>query len=125
MSRAALPIALTLLLVAATIPHAAEDFRFDEFARFGVSTTAAASALAVIYAVQLAGMILAARGTSAGYWLLAVAGFVWCVGAAAVHGSELLAEGAYRNGFESKALIAAIVMLGAAVAAISAIRARR
>jgi len=36
MSRATLPIALTLLLVAATIPHTVEDFRHAEFARFGV-----------------------------------------------------------------------------------------
>jgi len=125
MSRAALPIFLTLLLVAATIPHAVEDFRFGEFARFGVSTSAAASALVVVYAVQIGGMILAARGSTAGFWLMAAGGLVWCAGAIAVHGSEMLAGGAYRNGLESKALIGAIVVLGAVTAVVSSLRARR
>jgi hypothetical protein len=106
MSRATLPIALTLLLVAATIPHTAEDFRYGEFARFGVPNAVAAGALVIVYGLQLCGIVL-----------------VWCVGAIAVHGSELLASGLYRNGFESKALIVAIIVLGAAVV-ISALRSR-
>jgi len=125
MSRAALSIVLALLLAAVTIPHAVEDFRFGEFARFGVSTSAAAIALVVVYAAQLVGMILAMRGRSAGFWLMAAAGLVWCVGAIAVHGSEILAAGPYRNGLQSKALIAAIIVLGAAVAVDSSICARR
>jgi hypothetical protein len=125
MTRAAWPILLTLLLVAATIPHAIEDFRFGEFARFGVSTSAATWALVIVYAVQLAGMILAARASTAGYLLLAAAGLVWCVGAIAIHGPEVVASGSYRNGLESKALIGAIIALGAAAAVVSSVRARR
>jgi hypothetical protein len=124
MSRATLPIALTLLLVAATIPHTAEDFRYGEFARFGVPNAVAAGALVIVYAVQLCGIVFAWRGASAGFWLLASGGLVWCAGAIAVHGSELFASGLYRNGFESKALIVAIIVLGAAVAIVSAFRAR-
>lgn len=118
-------MALTLLLVAATIPHAAEDFKFGEFVRFGVSTTSAACALAVVYALQASGIILAWRGKSAGFWLLAVAGLVWFIGASTVHGAELLANGPYRSGFESKALVVAIIFLGGAAAIVSARCVRR
>ena len=125
MTRAAWPTALTLLLVALTIPHSLEDFRYGEFARFGVSTAIAATALVIVYAAQLCGIALAWRGASAGYRLMAAAGSVWCLGAIAVHGGELLARGPYRSGFESKALIVAIIVLGAAVAVVSVMRARR
>jgi len=125
MSRAAWPILLTLLLVAATVPHAIEDFRFGEFARFGVSTTTAACALVVVYAAQGAGMLLAARGSITGFRLLAAAALVWTVGAIAIHGSEIVSSGPYRNGLESKALIVGIVVLGAATAIVSTVRARR
>ena len=124
MSRATLPIALTLLLAAVTIPHTAEDFRYGEFARFGVPNAVAAGALVIVYGLQLCGVVLAWRGANAGLWLMASGGFVWCVGAIAVHGSELFASGLYRNGFESKALIVAIVVLGASVAIVSSLRAR-
>ena len=119
MNRANLPVALTLLLVAATIPHTLEDFHYGEFARFGVSTSTAGAALVVVYAIQLAGMIFAARGKRAGFWLLTLSGLLWCVGASIVHGSELFGGGTYRNGIESKALIVAIIVLGAAVAVVS------
>jgi len=124
MSRATLPIALTLLLVAATIPHTVEDFRYAEFARFGVPTSVAAGALVIVYALQLSGIVFAWRGVEAGFWLLASGGLIWCAGAIAVHGSELFASGPYRNGLESKALIVAIIVLGAAAAVVSAFRAR-
>lgn len=124
MSRAT-PIALTLLLAAVSIPHAAEDFKYGEFARFGVSTAIAASALVIVYALQILGILLAWRGRTAGFWLLSAAGLVWCIGASAVHGAELLAGGPYRSGFESKALVLAIIVLGGAVAVVSAVRARR
>jgi hypothetical protein len=125
MNRATLPVVLTLLLVAATIPHTIEDFRYDEFARFGVSNSTAVVALVVVYAAQFAGIVVARRGRRTGFWLLAAAGVLWCVGASIVHGSELFANGIYRNGFESKALIAAIIVLGAAVALTSGARVRR
>ena len=123
MNRATVPIALTLLLVAATIPHTAEDFHYGEFARFGVPTPVAAGALVVVYALQLCGILSAWRGASVGFWLLGLGGFIWCAGAIAVHGSELFASGPYRNGLESKALIVAIVVLGASTA-VTSIRAR-
>jgi hypothetical protein len=125
MSRASIPIALTLLLVAATIPHTAEDFRYGEFARFGVSDAVAAGALVIVYAVQLCGVVFAWRDASVGFRLMAAGGLIWSVGAIAVHGSELFASGPYRNGLESKALIVAIIALGASVAIVSAMRARR
>ncbi|HET9342174.1 MAG TPA: hypothetical protein VFO25_04605 [Candidatus Eremiobacteraceae bacterium] len=125
MKRATVPIALTLLLVAATIPHTAEDFRYGEFARFGVPTSVAAGALIIVYALQLSGIVFAWRGMSVGFWLLAAGGLVWCIGAIAVHGSELFASEPYRNGLESKALIIAIIVLGAAVAVASSMRPRR
>ena len=125
MKRAALPVALTLALVLATIPHAIEDFRFGEFARFGISNVFAANALTTVYVVQISGMVLAWRGSSGGYWLMAVGGLVWCVGASVVHASELVASVPYRNGVESKALIVVIIVLGAAVSIVSATRVRR
>jgi hypothetical protein len=112
-------VVLTLLLVAATVPHAAEDFHYGEFARFGLSTPAAEIALAIVYVVQIAGVILSVRGRSIGFWLMAATGALWCVGASIVHGSELFASGEYRAGIESKALIVAIIVLGAAVAIVS------
>ena len=119
MSRATLPIVLTLLLVAVTLPHSAEDFRYGEFARYGVSTMFAATGLVIVYAVQIAGIFLASRGHGSGYWMLAAAGLVWCIGASTVHGAELLASGPYRSGLASKALVVAIIALGGAIAVVS------
>jgi hypothetical protein len=116
MSRPSPAVVLTVLLVAVTIPHAAEDFTFGEFASRGVPTPLAAVALVTVYALQALGIALAMRGSLAGFRLLAATGAVWCAGAIAFHGGEILANGAYRYGAVSKGLEVAIIALGAATA---------
>lgn len=111
-----LPVWLTLLLVAVTIPHAIEDLRFGEFEHHGVPASAALVALAIVYAVQCAGVMFSLRKSRAGLWALALSGALWCVGAVALHGSEIIASGPYRCGYLSKGLEILIIVLGAAVA---------
>lgn len=119
--RAAIPVALSALLVAATIPHAVEDFTFGEFAHRGIPSPVAFVALVVIYAAQVAGCALALRGKSVGLWSLGLAGACWSAGAVAFHGAEIVASGPYRHGLASKGFEVAIVALGAAVAVAAAL----
>ena len=109
-------VILTIVLVAICAPHAAEDFQFGEFARRGITPAIPAIALGLIFAMQVAGAYLTARGSAAGYALLVAAGTVWCVGALVLHGPEILASGPYRNGVTSKALEVGIIVVGAATA---------
>lgn len=117
MARASSAVVLTALLVAATIPHAREDFRFGEFGHHGILQGLAFAALLVVYALQAGGVVLAFRGSAVGLRLLAVTGIIWCAGALAIHGGEIVASGPYRDGLVSKGLEVAIIVLGAAVAA--------
>ena len=120
-----LTVWLTLLLIAVSAPHAAEDFQYDEFARLGGSGAAAAVALGLIYAAQAAAAFVAGRGKTSGLYLLAVAGLVWSVGALAIHGPEIAAAGVYRHGAASRALEIGIILLGAAAAITGVVEARR
>jgi hypothetical protein len=118
---------LTVLLVAVSAPHVAEDFQFGEFAHLGVPAAIPAAALGLLYACQMLGAYFAGRNSRLGYVLLAVGGVVWCVGALVIHGHEIIGSGDYRNGTISKALEVAIIFLGSAVTvrALGEVRAHR
>jgi hypothetical protein len=111
-------IAATIALMLVSLPHALEDIRYREFERFGLAPQAAIVLLMAAYALQAIGIALVlARPGRLGVGLLATMGAVWCLGALAVHGPELLFAGpGYRHGLISKALEVAIIVLGAFVA---------
>jgi len=122
--RTPLVVVLTIVLVAICAPHAAEDFQFGEFARRGIGLAIPAAALGAIFAAQVAGAYLAARGSTTGYVLFIVAGAVWCGGAVAFHGSEILAAGPYRYGVTSTSMEVGIILIGAATAIAGALELR-
>jgi hypothetical protein len=110
-------IALTVALMIVTVPHVLEDFHYGDLLRFGIAPSLAVTILLVAYVVQGAGITLTARAHQAGPWLLAVAGAVWSIGAACVHGHDLLFAGPeYRHGLISKLLEVLIIALGAVIA---------
>jgi hypothetical protein len=109
---------LSVLLVMVTAPHAAEDFAYGVFVRFGISALAAGLVLAVAYGLQTYGAYLSGRGVRSGSVILGIVGAVWCVGALAIHGREILSTGNYRHGFISKALEVLIVAVGALTAVV-------
>lgn len=109
-----------------TLPHALEDFHYGDLLRLGIALPAGTAILATAYALQLAGIVMTARGSRSGPALLGVMGAVWCVGAIAIHGHDLLFAGPdYRHGFVSKALEVIIIVLGAGCAVIGALSLRR
>ena len=118
-------IAVTLLLILASLPHVFEDFHYRNLLGLDVSVRAAIAVLVLAYAFQLGGIVLVLRGDARGALLLAFMGAVWCVGAILVHGHDMLFAGAnYRHGGISRALEAFIVSLGliAAFLGVSATR---
>ena len=108
-------VILSVILVAICAPHAAEDFQFGAFARLGISPSLPAAALGVMFATQLAGAYLVGRRSPVGFALLIAVGAIWSVGALILHGPEIIASGAYRNGVISKALEVGIILVGAAM----------
>ncbi|HEY5094445.1 MAG TPA: hypothetical protein VII69_04915 [Candidatus Eremiobacteraceae bacterium] len=84
---------IAIALIVVSLPHVLEDFTFGEPARVGVSTVAAVSVLLAAYALQLFGALLAFRDDPWGGRLVAALGLVWFVGALAIHGPEILAQG--------------------------------
>lgn len=117
-------VGLTLALVIVSAPHTAEDFSYGIFAPLGISTLAAGFVLGLMYAVQAYGAYLAGRGTRTGSVLLGLAGAVWSIGALAIHGREVFSSSDFRHGFISKALVVAIIGLGALTAAFGLVRRR-
>jgi hypothetical protein len=111
-------VGLSVLLVMVTAPHAAEDFAYGVFMRFGISDLAAGLVLAVAYGLQTYGAYLSGRGVRSGSAILGIMGAVWCVGALAIHGREILSTGNYRHGFISKALEVLIIAVGALTAVV-------
>jgi hypothetical protein len=105
-------VVLTLVLVALSVPHAIEDFRYGQFSLPAV----AGAALALMYGAQAAGIYLVARGFHAGSTLLGAAALVWCVGAITVHGPAIIASAPYRSGLPSRMLEVAVICAAAATA---------
>jgi len=115
-------VGLTIALVFISAPHAAEDFQYGEFGRAGIKTIVAGAILGALYALQAYGCVLAGRGDPTAAVVLGLAGAIWCVGAVLIHGSEVLAPGPYREGWISKTLVVAIVLLGASLAGLAVLQ---
>jgi hypothetical protein len=99
------------------MPHALEDLHYGNVLGLNLALPVAVSILVSAYALQIAGTALAARGRLAGALLLGAIGAIWCVGAIAVHGHDLLYAGPeYRHGLASKLLVALVIVLGGACA---------
>lgn len=109
-----------------SLPHALEDFHYGDLLRLGIALPAGVIILATGYGLQLAGIALTARGGRTGPALLALMGAVWCIGAIAIHGHDMLYAGPdYRHGLVSKLLEVLIIVLGAACAWLGALSWRR
>ena len=103
-----------------SLPHALEDFQYGDLIRLGLGPTAGPVILAAMYAAHLGGIAWTARGSRIGLATLGLAGTIWCVGAIAIHGRDLLFAGLdYRHGLISKVLELLIIAFGAAAAAVS------
>lgn len=115
-------IAATCALMIVSLPHALEDFHYGDLLRLGIGLHAGIALLATAYGLQLVGILLTLRGHRVGLALLGVLGAVWCIGALAVHGHDLLFAGpGYRHGVVSKLLEVLIIALGALCAYLSAV----
>jgi len=98
-----------------SVPHVLEDFHYGDLLGIGIPAAAATAIVLAAWAVQIAGIVLVARGERLGAWLLGIAGLVWSIGALLVHGHDIVfANESYRNGLISKVLEELIIALGAA-----------
>jgi hypothetical protein len=105
-----------------TLPHALEDFHYGDLLRLGIALPAGVALLAAAYGLQIIGIALTARGHRVGPALLGAMGTVWCIGALAIHGHDLLFAGPdYRHGLISKLLEVLIIALGALCAYLGAV----
>lgn len=121
--RAATAIALSLSSLPFLVPHVIEDFHLGIASRVGLTPTAGATLLGAGLALQMLGLVLAARGARAGLVLTAAAGAVWAAGGLWGHGPELLARGlAFRDSALSAAAATGLVA-GQALAAAFALAA--
>jgi hypothetical protein len=118
-------VILSVILVAICAPHAAEDLQFGAFARLGIAPALPAAALGVMFATQVAGTYLVGRRSAVGFGLLIAVGAIWSVGSLILHGHEIVASGAYRNGVISKALEVGIILVGAAMVMVGSIEWRK
>jgi hypothetical protein len=108
-----------------SLPHALEDFHYGDLLRVGIALPAGVAILVVAYGLQLAGIALTARGLPAGPAVLGGMGAVWCIGALAIHGHDLLFAGPdYRHGLISKLLEVLVIVLGAFCAYLGALSVR-
>ncbi len=128
-----LPAAVRLLLVLSvasvlvTLPHSIEDFHYGIAARVHLGLLPAAFGLALGYAAQMVGLLLAAHRRRAGYLLSLAVGLIWFLGAVLDHLRDVLVTWPYRAGLLSKALEVLIMLLvaGMVVAAVVALRSDR
>lgn len=109
----------SFLLLWVSIAHSLEDFVYGIPARFGLSVGLAALILGAGYGVQVAGMLLASKESSAGYFLTGITGAAWAIAAAIDHLGEVLTAWPYREGVISKALEVGIMIFGVVLAVIS------
>lgn len=110
-------IAATGLLIIVTLPHVIEDFQFRALAQFGITMPLGIAVLAIMYSLQLIALGLVFKGSSRAALVLALTGAIWCVGAALIHGHDIIFAGeSYRHGPISKLLEVLIILLGAVVA---------
>ena len=115
----ALVIASSLLLLAVGLAHSFEDFAYNEPAEFGQSVTVAGSLLAVAFAFQVAGIILASVRRIPGYGMTLATGLVWVTAVLLAHGRDMLATSPYREGAVSRVFEFGILGLGIILASLS------
>ena len=100
-----------------SLPHALEDFQYGDLARLGVNLPLGIAILVIMYSLQLGALRLILAGSSRAALLLAVTGAIWFIGAALIHGHDIIFAGStYRHGTISKLLEVLIIVLGASVA---------
>ena len=114
-----LVIGFSLLLLWVSIAHSLEDFVYGIPARFGLSVATAALILGAGYAVQVTGILLAAKVLRPGYLITLATGAVWTVAAAVDHLGEVLTVWPYREGIISKVFEVGIMLTGAALTLVS------
>ena len=108
---------MTVALMIVSVPHVLEDFHYGDLLGMNAPVAFAVAVVLIAYALQILGIVLIARGTLAGAWLLGAEGAIWCIGALLVHGHDIIfAGGDYRSGLISKVLEVLIICLGAAAA---------
>jgi hypothetical protein len=118
-------MAVTVVLMVVTLPHALEDFQYGDLMRLGINLSLGICILATAYILQLTGIMLVARGASRGAMLLAMLGAIWCIGAIIIHGHDMLFAGPqYRHGAISKILELLIIVLAASSAVLGLLTAR-
>jgi hypothetical protein len=118
-------VAATIVLMLVLLPHALEDFHYGDLLRLGISLPVGIAIFVGAYALEITGIALTARGYRGGSELLGVMGAVWCIGAIAIHGHDLIFAGAeYRHGLISKLLEVAVIVLGAACAVLAVLSLR-
>lgn len=110
-------VALASFLV--TLPHSVEDFVFGVPARFGVGVLTGGFLLGAGYALHALGILLASHGRSSGYIINLLVGLGWFFGAVLDHLPDVLFSTSYRTGTSSKLLEVLVMLLGAALVALS------
>jgi len=98
-------IIATCVLILVSLPHVIEDFQYGALVRFGVTLPLGIAVLLIMYSLQLGALGLLLAGSSRPALVLAFTGAVWSIGAALIHGHDLIFAGEnYRHGPVSKVL---------------------
>jgi hypothetical protein len=108
---------MAALLLGISVAHVSEDFASGVPARFGVGVVQAAALIGLLYIVQAAALVAAARGS--GHLVNAAIGAGWAIAALADHAGDILFADPYRQGVASKGLEVALIVAGAALFLIS------
>ncbi len=93
-------------------------------ADFGFTVLTAGGLLAAAYTVQVVGILLASRRVHLGYWLHLLIGLGWFFGSVLDHLDDVLLAAPYRAGPPSKVLEVGIMVVSAAIVALSALALR-
>lgn len=115
-------VSVASLLV--TLPHSFEDFVAGVPGDFGFTVLTAGTLLAVAYATQVVGILLVSHGVRLGYWLHLLIGLGWFFGSVLDHLDDVLLADPYRAGLPSKALEVGIMVVSAAIVALTVLALR-
>src|SRR5258708_8909660 len=87
-------LALSIVSLLTTVPHAFEDFAANELARFDLHLSVLQFGLGVAFlvAMQATAIALSARQQRGGYALALALGTFWLVGAGILHAPQVLSE---------------------------------
>ncbi|MDP9382794.1 MAG: hypothetical protein M3Q29_22160 [Chloroflexota bacterium] len=117
-------VALSVTSLLVTLPHSFEDFVAGVPEDYGLTTLSAGGLLALVYAVQVVGILLASRRVRLGYWLHLLIGLFWLFGSIYDHLDDVLLAHPYRAGLPSKALEVGIMAVSAGIVTLSALALR-